>query len=318
MSVEEKDKVSKKASAMTVIACMMAGVLMGRALTIPVISFLETRAHPRPGHVRSLEAADFVVASDEPGKVDLPEVIPMGNLVGFTGENSQPAGIVAGTMSHVINIDGVYHFGSLGHISGVDLAGSSVFPVSSRVGSYDDGQLRLGSSAVKDGEDKGTVMSDTMKGVFGELSGKPQTENQPTSVGLPVAGPAQIITNIDESGKRAFDIEILHSATFQRYDSSTGRGVAIKVIDPDWPEKLHNSLVPGMSGSPILQDGKLVAIATNAPVLTYSNGETTSSGGANFGVLAIDVINEHLRQIEITEQARQIQQRIRGGDVQGK
>ena len=64
----------------------------------------------------------------------------------------------------------------------------------------------------------------------------------------------QIIMGIEEE----FDIEILRVME----DTADGRQLVLSVTDPDLIEAT-GGIVQGMSGSPILQDGKLVGAVTH-------------------------------------------------------
>ncbi len=72
-------------------------------------------------------------------------------------------------------------------------------------------------------------------------------------------GPAQIITTIEDKGMALYDCEIVK---LYHQDSPAPRSLVVKITD----ERLLNAtggIVQGMSGSPILQDGRLVGAVTH-------------------------------------------------------
>lgn len=81
------------------------------------------------------------------------------------------------------------------------------------------------------------------------------------------AGPAQILSDV--SGQlKAYDIEI----TYVDYLAlNSNKGLHIEVTDPELLE-LTGGIVQGMSGSPIIQDGKLVGAVTHVLVNDPTRG----------------------------------------------
>jgi stage IV sporulation protein B len=98
-------------------------------------------------------------------------------------------------------------------------------------------------------------------GVFGTLDSPLENELLPvTTTASPdevEEGKAQIITVLNGETMEWFDIEI----TDVNPDDETGKGVAITITDEDLLAKT-GGIIQGMSGSPIIQDGKLVGAVT--------------------------------------------------------
>ena len=127
------------------------------------------------------------------------------------------------------------------------------------------GQLR---GAVQSQTPVGSLRANTAFGVFG-------TGAKWTGEALPAAEPgevrpgkAQILSNIQGDEVALFDIEILKCRP-----GAEGRDLLLRVTDP----ALLNTtggIVAGMSGSPIIQDGKLVGAVTHVLV----NDPTTGYG----------------------------------------
>lgn len=121
------------------------------------------------------------------------------------------------------------------------------------------GQLK---GAVDAASPIGTLGANTAFGVFGSgatWSGEPL----PVGEGEEVRpGKAQILSNVSGDETELFDVEIVKC--FHREDS-TGRDMLLKVTDPDLLTAT-GGIVAGMSGSPIIQDGKLIGAVTHVLV----------------------------------------------------
>ena len=81
-------------------------------------------------------------------------------------------------------------------------------------------------------------------------------------------GPAQILTTIDEGGVRAYDIEI-EEISFSTSDPN--RNLLLHVTDPELLAAT-GGIVQGMSGSPIIQNGRLVGAVTHVLVKDPTRG----------------------------------------------
>lgn len=121
-------------------------------------------------------------------------------------------------------------------------------------------------------EKKGSVVRNTECGVFGVLT------EIPNGIGeaIPVAtrdeiraGEAQIICTLDGGKKSSYKIEI---SSINR-DSDSSKCFIIKIKDSSLIEKT-GGIVQGMSGSPIIQNGKLIGAVTHVMV----NDPTTGYG----------------------------------------
>ena len=81
-------------------------------------------------------------------------------------------------------------------------------------------------------------------------------------------GEAYILTTIDGSKVEKFEIEI---TKINKFSDSDGKGIEIKVVDENLLEHC-GGIVQGMSGSPIIQDGKLVGAVTHVLVNDPTRG----------------------------------------------
>lgn len=107
----------------------------------------------------------------------------------------------------------------------------------------------------------GEITDNTDYGIFGRYTG----EYDPADA-LPVGdrstihtGAAQILTTLDESGPQPYDVQITR---LYSQDQPAIRSMIIEVTDPDLLAKT-GGIVQGMSGSPILQDGRIVGAVTH-------------------------------------------------------
>lgn len=109
----------------------------------------------------------------------------------------------------------------------------------------------------------GNIDKNTQSGIFGEIkNAEILNKEKPLKVGFRdeiSVGKAKIITTVDETGPQEFDIEIeklLNQAT------AGSKSMVIKITDPRLLEKT-GGIVQGMSGSPIIQNNKIVGAVTH-------------------------------------------------------
>ena len=105
------------------------------------------------------------------------------------------------------------------------------------------------------GELKGTITSNTIgqiylntqNGIYGKI------ENEDIE-----SGKAYIYATIDEGGKKPYEIEIE-----KVYLNSDGnKNISIKIVDEELLEKT-GGIIQGMSGAPVIQNGKLIGAITH-------------------------------------------------------
>ena len=117
----------------------------------------------------------------------------------------------------------------------------------------------------------GVIYSNTECGVFGKLDKIPESNNiTPVKMGHKEdvhTGKATILSTVKMGACREFDIEIT-----EINKASTGtKSFKIKVTDPALIA-ITGGVVRGMSGSPIIQDGKLVGAVTHVMVANPTEG----------------------------------------------
>lgn len=128
------------------------------------------------------------------------------------------------------------------------------------------GQLQ---GAVTDRETIGILRENTAQGVFGKMT--QSFTGQAVEVGESDEvhpGPAVIRSTIDGETVREYSVEILKVYPKGR---TTGRNMMIRVTDPQLLEAT-GGIVQGMSGSPILQDGKLIGAVTHVLIHDPTTG----------------------------------------------
>ncbi|MEI4829198.1 SpoIVB peptidase [Bacillus sp. FJAT-53711] len=119
----------------------------------------------------------------------------------------------------------------------------------------------------------GNITTNSPFGIFGKLN--TGMKNGIMDEAIPIAlsyqvkeGPAKILTVIDQDKVEAFDIEIV-STVPQKFPAT--KGMVVKITDKRLLEKT-GGIVQGMSGSPIIQDGKLVGAVTHVFVNDPTSG----------------------------------------------
>lgn len=110
----------------------------------------------------------------------------------------------------------------------------------------------------------GTIEKNTESGIFGEIKNTQylNRNNKPLKVGFRdeiTVGKAKIITTIDESGPQEFDIEI---EKLLNQSTPGSKSMVIKITDPKLINKT-GGIVQGMSGSPIIQNNKIIGAVTH-------------------------------------------------------
>ena len=118
----------------------------------------------------------------------------------------------------------------------------------------------------------GDITSNSSKGIFGVCNEKAlaMATREPLPIGLKQEiklGAAQILCTVDGSA-RFYDVEI--TALHLDHDN-INRGIELKVTDPALLE-LTGGIVQGMSGSPIIQNGKFIGAVTHVLVQDSTKG----------------------------------------------
>lgn len=119
----------------------------------------------------------------------------------------------------------------------------------------------------------GKVEKNTATGIFGALQRTQVSKLYPN--GLPLAyayevelGKAQILSTVDGNGVRAFDCTITKKSA---PGDPEGRNMVVRITDEELLD-ITGGIVQGMSGSPVIQNGKLIAVITHVFVNDPAKG----------------------------------------------
>ena len=181
-----------------------------------------------------------------------------------------------GTVTFYDPTSGTY--GALGH--GInDLRSGELVPIGN--GSILDAEVsevipgKAGSPGELRGDiDKthvlGTLESNSICGIFGHCSGEAYAALSPLPVATPeevVLGRATILSNVEGSETKEYDVEICR--VYRGEDDV--RSMLIAVKDPELLA-ITGGIVQGMSGSPIIQNGKIIGAVTHVLVNDPTRG----------------------------------------------
>ncbi|WP_068671928.1 SpoIVB peptidase [Oceanobacillus sp. Castelsardo] len=119
----------------------------------------------------------------------------------------------------------------------------------------------------------GNITKNSPFGIFGKLN--EDIKNGKYDKPMPIAlshevkeGPAKILTVVDGEKVEEYEIEIISSVP-QKYPAT--KGMVIQITDEELLEKT-GGIVQGMSGSPIIQDGKVIGAVTHVFVNDPTSG----------------------------------------------
>ncbi|QYR24196.1 SpoIVB peptidase [Paenibacillus sp. sptzw28] len=126
---------------------------------------------------------------------------------------------------------------------------------------------------IKESKVLGNIERNTPFGIFGKMKELPSHSYNEKPVPVAFAeevkeGPAQLLTVVNGQKVERFDVQIVHVA---HQSSPATKGMVIKITDSRLLQKT-GGIVQGMSGSPIIQNGKLVGAVTHVFVNDPSSG----------------------------------------------
>lgn len=128
----------------------------------------------------------------------------------------------------------------------------------------------------------GTLLSNCDRGVYGKLANAPKGQAIPLCPAQAVQpGPVEILCTIDGAAPRRYQAEI--ELLDKRLQQS--RNMVLRVTDPVLLAKT-GGIVQGMSGSPILQNGRLVGAVTHVLINDPTRG---------YGILAQQMVENELQ-----------------------
>ncbi len=184
-----------------------------------------------------------------------------------------------GTMTY---IDSQGNFGALGHgITDVDtstlmhMEGGTLYQtdiVDIRKGSAGNPGEMTGMIVYSSDHVLGEITNNSIRGIFGVCNSKAldMGVREALPIGLKqeiVLGPAQILCTVDGT-PRYYDVEI--TAVHMDHDN-INRGIELLVTDPELLAAT-GGIVQGMSGSPIIQNGRFIGAVTHVLVQDSKKG----------------------------------------------
>ena len=184
-----------------------------------------------------------------------------------------------GTMTY---IDSQGNFGALGHgINDVDTSNlmemndGTLYQteiISIQKGTAGHPGEMTGMIVYSDDRILGDITGNSVRGIFGKCNDKALAMG--TEEAMPIGlkqdirkGPAQILCTVDGT-TRYYDIEI---TDIHLDHDNVNRGIELKVTDSDLIA-LTGGIVQGMSGAPIIQNGKFVGAVTHVLVQDSTRG----------------------------------------------
>ena len=184
-----------------------------------------------------------------------------------------------GTMTY---IDAQGNFGALGHgITDVDtstlmhMEGGTLYQtdiVEIQKGSAGNPGEMTGMIIYSNDRILGEITDNSNRGIFGSCNGRGMEMGvrEALPIGLKQEieiGPAQILCTVDGETKY-YDVEITE---IHLDHDNVNRGIELKVTDPGLLD-LTGGIVQGMSGSPIIQNGKFIGAVTHVLVQDSRKG----------------------------------------------
>ncbi len=223
-----------------------------------------------------------IIVTRENGKIET-ELMPQKEK----GEENFKLGLYIRDSAAGIGTMTFYHpeskkYGALGHvISDMDTKKPIIVDdgqiVKSTVTSIEKGSNgNPGEKLARFSSDKeviGNIKRNSPYGIFGELNRdmKNGVVDEPMSIALShqvKEGPAKILTVVEDDEVKLFDIEIV-STIPQKFPAT--KGMVIKITDQELLGKT-GGIVQGMSGSPIIQDEKVIGAVTHVFVNDPTSG----------------------------------------------
>lgn len=189
-----------------------------------------------------------------------------------------------GTLTYVDPETGEY--GSLGHgicdsETGVLMPlkdGSLIYSVVGSVQRGEAGEPGALQGEFQTGSTVGTVEENTGSGIFGTMT---DSSLYASLESVPVAsddeiqtGDAEILSNVEGDAVEKYSVQVVK---VYPADDEYGRGMMLRVTDQELLDKT-GGIVQGMSGSPVLQNGKIIGAVTHVLVNDPTCGYAISIG----------------------------------------
>lgn len=128
---------------------------------------------------------------------------------------------------------------------------------------------------ILDDEVIGSVLKNTKYGIYGKIDNSQKEAFEKLSKPYPIAlkqdvheGRATILCTVNGQDIKEYDVFV---ESVNRFSTDDAKGMIIRIVDEDLVEAT-GGIVQGMSGSPILQDGKIIGAVTHVFVQDPTKG----------------------------------------------
>lgn len=131
-----------------------------------------------------------------------------------------------------------------------------------------------GLNGIMTDDEIGELTVNSAFGVYGRYSATPEGEEYPCAYDSEIrTGKATVYTTLDDSGIGEYEVEIENL----NLNDKSGQNMVLRVTDEELLDKT-GGIIQGMSGSPIVQDGRLIGAVTHVFVNSPEKGYAITIG----------------------------------------
>ncbi len=214
--------------------------------------------------LNNYQGGEIITKIESDGKIKLVDLEPVKDVLGEykLGVYLQDGLTGLGTVTYYTNNGS---FGSLGHpVSNengkiYNVLGGNVFNASvTGVNKPERGKAGELKGVILGDGPVGDISKNSSVGLFGKLSNFDKSKHVKLALGKGVPGKAQIYSTVDGIAPKFYDINIVKTD----YVSGSNKNFVISITDKNLLS-YTGGILQGMSGSPIVQNGKLVGAVTH-------------------------------------------------------
>lgn len=131
-----------------------------------------------------------------------------------------------------------------------------------------------GLNGIMTDDEIGELTVNSAFGVYGRYTATPEGEEYPCAYDSEIrTGKATVYTTLDDSGIGAYEVEIENL----NLNDKSGQNMVLRVTDEELLDKT-GGIIQGMSGAPIVQDGRLIGAVTHVFVNSPEKGYAITIG----------------------------------------
>lgn len=131
-----------------------------------------------------------------------------------------------------------------------------------------------GLNGIMTDDEIGELTVNSAFGVYGRYTATPEGEEYPCAYDSEIrTGKATVYTTLDDSGIGAYEVEIENL----NLNDKSGQNMVLRVTDEELLDKT-GGIIQGMSGSPIVQEGRLIGAVTHVFVNSPEKGYAITIG----------------------------------------